>query len=239
MQSAVRMIFPPECVSCRAPVDTEFALCGDCWRDTPFIVGAVCDQCGTPVPQGDEADEDLRCDDCLRKPPPWSRGRAAVLYSDNARSMVLGLKHGDRQDLARPMSEWMARAARPILQKDMLVTSVPLNRWRLLKRRYNQSALLAQRIAQDAGLDYCPDLMLRPRATPKLDGKDAAAREETVSGALKLHPRHRDRAHGRHVLIVDDVMTSGATLSEATHILRAAGARNVSVLVFARVAKEP
>lgn len=238
MQSALRVLFPPECLSCRASVDSDFALCGTCWRDTPFVIGAVCDQCGTPVLQGDEAPEELRCDDCLRTPPPWARGRAAVLYRDNARSMVLSFKHADRQDLARPMAEWMARAAQPILQPGMLVAPVPLNRWRLLSRRYNQAALLAEKVAGLTGLEYCPDILLRPRATAKLDGKNAHARAETLNGALRLHPRRGDIVQGRHILIIDDVMTSGATLAEATRVLTASGAENVSVLVFARVAKE-
>ncbi|SMX46979.1 ComF family protein [Actibacterium lipolyticum] len=235
MQSALRLIFPPQCISCGVLVESEFALCGSCWRDTHFISGLVCDTCGVPLPG---EDEDVQCDDCMTMARPWTRGRAAVLYQDNARRLILSLKHGDRTELARPMATWLSRAVQPILRPDMMVAPVPLHRTRLLRRRYNQAALLAAAVAKDAGLEYCPDLLLRKKRTQIQEGMGVDARFANIAGALQAHPKRREICAGRHVLLVDDVMTSGATLAAGAEACRAAGARDVSVLVLARVAKD-
>lgn len=234
---ALHMLYPPQCLSCGALVTTDFGLCGPCWRDTPFIAGLVCDQCGVPLP-GEDTGKPEHCDDCLTIARPWSRGRAAMLYKDRGRSLVLALKHGDRLDLARPAAGWMLRAAAPILVPGMLVAPIPLHWMRLFKRRYNQSALLAAAIAKSAGLEHCPDLLIRTRPTATQDGKGRDARFANMSAALALHPKRGARVEGRHVLLVDDVMTSGATLAAAAEACIAGGAREVSVLTMARVAKD-
>jgi ComF family protein len=149
--------------------------------------------------------------------------------------MILQLKHGDRLDLARPLGDWMARAAAPILAPGIIVAPIPLHWFRLLRRRANQSALLSARVARVAGLDHIPDLLQRTRATPTQDGKGRDARFRNLSDAIRTHPRRITRAVGRHVLLVDDVMTSGATLAAAADALKGAGVAEVSVLVLARV----
>lgn len=233
----LHQVFPPQCMSCGGRVESDFALCGACWRETPFTLGLVCDGCGTPLPGQDEGRPE-HCDDCLSNERPWTRGRSALVYRDNGRRLVLALKHGDRLDLARPMADWMIRAAAPILSPGLLVAPVPLHRWRLLRRRYNQSALLSSRIARLAGLDHCPDLLLRRRATASQEGRSRTGRFENIEGAILPYPRHARLMAGRRILLVDDVMTSGATLDAASRACLEAGAAEVRVLVLARVAKD-
>jgi ComF family protein len=237
LRAALHLVYPPRCIACAAPVGSDFGLCPTCWRETPFTAGLVCDLCGVTLP-GEDPGHTVACDDCLAIARPWERGRAAMIYRDGARSLVLKLKHADRTDLARPMAEWLHRAAKPILMPGMLVAPIPLHWWRLFRRRYNQSALLAGGLAGLAGLTHCPDLLQRQRGTGTQDGRSRDGRFANMQGALRLHPRRRALVEGREILLVDDVMTSGATLAVATEVLLAAGAKRVCVAVLARVAKD-
>jgi predicted amidophosphoribosyltransferase len=241
MQSALRLIFPPQCVSCGSLVEEAFTLCGTCWRDTPFISGNVCDQCGTPLP-GVSSGGSERCDDCLTIKRPWNNGRAALIYRGNARRIVLGLKHGDRLDLAKPAAQWMLAAAKPLLlpdmPPDMSIVPIPVYWQRLLKRRYNQAAVLSQRIASSLSLKFEPDAIVRVRKTAVHDGMGREERFANMSDAIQPHPRKPRALAGKRVILVDDVMTSGATLAAATDACHASGAIHVSVLILARVAKD-
>jgi len=237
LQAALHLLYPPQCLSCDALVTTDFGLCSTCWRDTPFITGLVCDLCGVPLP-GEDPGHPVHCDECLTIARPWTRGRAALLYKDNGRRIVLALKHGDRLDLARPAAGWMARAAAPILRPDMVVVPVPLHWLRLLKRRYNQAALLSGSLAKAAGLVHCPDLLIRRRNTHSQEGRDRDGRFANMADALRVNPARDWQIAGRSVLLVDDVMTSGATLAAASEACLASGATEVSVVVLARVAKD-
>lgn len=237
-QTALRLVYPPQCLCCGGLVETEFGLCATCWRDAAFITGLVCDLCGTPLPGEAQPSEVVHCDDCMTIARPWVRGRATFLYRDTARKLVLALKHGDRLDIAKPAAAWMAQAARPILLPDMLIAPVPLHWMRLLKRRYNQSALLSAALANATGLAHCPDLLTRKLRTPSLDGASRDTRFATLNSAITATPGRRHRMIGRNILLLDDVMTSGATLAACTEACLAAGAAQVFVLTLARVAKD-
>jgi predicted amidophosphoribosyltransferase len=231
----VNTIYPPRCLACREATDAPRGLCGACWADTHFIAGETCARCGVPL-MGAGADD--LCDGCSGHPPPWDRGAAAMLYKGAGRRMVLALKHGDRLDMVPPLAGWMAAAGRDLLAGADLIAPVPLHWRRLVRRRYNQSAELARRIARLSGRTAAVDLLVRRRATAPQEGMDRAARAANQAGAFAVAPRHVARLAGRAVLMVDDVMTSGATLSACADTLRAAGAARVDALVLARVAFE-
>nr|WP_247744810.1 ComF family protein [Shimia sp. R11_0] len=236
-QTALRLLFPPRCVACGALVESDFALCADCWLEVTFLGGDVCDACGAPVIDGASEISPL-CDSCLYDRPPWSKGRAAFMYGGVGRSLVLALKHGDRTDIVRPAAKWLAGAAQPLLKPNTLVAPVPLHRWRYLRRRYNQAALVAEAVARHLSLPYCPDLLLRVRGLGSLEGLGAAARRQKLSGAICANPKHAEMLHKASVLLVDDVLTTGATLKAATEACLNANAKDVCVATLARVAKD-
>lgn len=237
LQAALHVLYPPQCISCAAQVTSDFGLCGDCWRETPFIAGLVCDRCGVPLPGG-EAQEVAVCDDCMTIARPWGQGRSALLYRDNGRSLVLALKHGDRMDLARPAAGWLMQAVRPVIRPGMLVVPVPLHWFRLFKRKYNQAVLLSKALAGLAGLEHCPDALVRRRTTGTQEGRTRDGRFANMADAFRVPKPRAALVEDREILLVDDVMTSGATFAAATEALFAAGARSVDVVSLARVAKD-
>lgn len=235
---ALALVYPSQCLMCRSLVESDFALCPSCWRDTPFLMGLVCNGCGAPLP-GDDASDDVLCDECIAHPRPWSRGRAAVLHDGNGRRIVLALKYHDRDDLAAPAAAWMARAAAPLITPSTLLVPVPLHWWRLFRRRFNQAAMLAQALAPLIDRPCAPDALIRPRATATLARQTRDERFATLNGAIRPHPRRGQAMAGRNVLLIDDVLTSGATLDACTRAAYAAGAADVRVLTLARAAKAP
>jgi len=235
-----RVLYPPACVACGAATEGDWNLCGPCWREAGFLAGTlVCDACGVPLPGRDDGTEGTLCDDCLRRPRPWSRGRAALPYRGPGRALVLALKHADRTDLAKPLGLWLATAARPLLLPGQVLVPVPLHWTRLLLRRQNQAQLLAREAGRTLGLPVLPDALLRRRATRSLGREGREARAKAMEGAIAPHPWRGRDLQGRPVLLVDDVMTSGATLSAAALAARAAGATDVRILVVARALLEP
>ncbi|KEJ90681.1 competence protein ComF [Sulfitobacter donghicola DSW-25 = KCTC 12864 = JCM 14565] len=237
LQTAVSMIYPPRCTTCGDLVESDFGLCGPCWRETAFLGGAICDACGVPLTSGGK-DGVFHCDTCMQDPPPWVQGRAAVIYRGNGRKLVLALKHGDRQELARPAGVWMANMVRNLVSKDTLVVPVPLHWSRLLRRRYNQSALLGAEVAKNLGVSFCPDALLRRVRTPSLEGLSHEARMVALEKAITPHPKRGHRLDGKPILLVDDVMTSGATLKACTNACFDAGSGPVRILTLARAVKE-
>lgn len=231
----MRMLYPPRCLACGGLVEQDNGLCAECFAQTPFITGLVCDLCGVPLPGSSEGP--VQCDDCLRIGRPWSRGRAPLRYEGVARRLVLGLKHGDRHDIVRTAADWMIRALPEDLPSECCVVPVPLHVTRLLQRRYNQSALLAQAIALRLEMEFCPDALIRQRRTHPLEGKSRDARFSELSDAIIAHPKRSEVLDGRSVLLIDDVMTSGATLSAAAQACHTAQCREIYVTVLARVAK--
>ncbi len=241
LQSAIHFLYPPRCLACGVETGSDHALCGPCWQDTPFVTGLVCDGCGLPLPGEDTGDRVL-CDACLDDPHPWGRARAPLLYEGAARKMVLALKHGDRLDLVHPLARWMVPLARDVAPQGQapggrLVVPVPLHRLRLLRRRFNQAALLGREVARMCDMPFCPDALMRRRRTIPQEGMGRVERFANQNGAFALHPRRRDLVRGKGILLVDDVLTSGATLRGCAQALLAGGAVQVNCVVLARVAR--
>ena len=238
MQNPLKILYPDQCVACGGLVDGAGGLCAACWAGTPFIDGLVCDACGAPL-LGEAAGARPLCDDCMAEHPPWAQGRSVMAYRDSGRRMVLGLKHSDRLDLVRPMASWMAARGAVLKSGDKVLVPVPLHWTRLLMRRFNQAALLAREVARIWGCDTVPDALIRTRRTRPQERMTKAERLENQAGAIRVNPARATRVAGSSVVLVDDVMTSGATLSVAARALKDAGAERVCVLTLARVVKEP
>jgi ComF family protein len=182
-------------------------------------------------------DDGVPCDDCMQHPRIWARGRAAAVYAGGARRVTLALKHGDRLDMGPTLARWMVKAGRDIIEGTDVIAPVPLHWSRLLKRRYNQAAELSKRVAQQCDVDHVPDLLTRHRRTIMQEDMTRDERYNNLNDAIKVTGRFTDLVLGKRILLVDDVMTTGATLSACAQACVSAGATNVNVLVFARVAR--
>lgn len=231
------LVYPPSCPGCRSEIAERGGVCPECWRGISFISPPACGLCGAPVPVG--LGLDPVCDSCAHAPPAWSRGAAAILYEGVGRSLVLGLKHGDRLEVAPLAARWMAGAGAPLLAAADLIAPVPLHWRRMIKRRYNQAGELAREVAKAAGRPEAAtlDLLVRTRRTPTQEGRSRGERFANVSGVIAVPPRRRALIEGRRVLLIDDVLTTGATLSACAEACREAGAADVAMLAFARVAR--
>ena len=225
---------PPRCPGCGAVTDEPHRFCLGCWTKLVFLGSPCCARCGLPFDYG--ADEELLCGRCIADPPAFARMRAAVAYDDIPRKVALKLKYGGRPGVAETMARLMARHLDG-LADDALVAPVPLHRWRIWRRGYNQAALLAAALARRGGFEARLDLVERVKATPPLKGMGPKERRETVRGAFRVAGRHKAALKGRPVLLVDDVYTSGATADGCARVLRRAGAAEVSVLCWARVVR--
>jgi ComF family protein len=220
-------------LSCDKPVGTDRTLCPACWNRIHFIAKPFCARCGAPfeVP----VDETTLCGGCIMHPPHFGAARAAMLYDDASRSLVLRFKHGDRIHTAKALASWMHRAGEEFWNDTDILIPVPLHRWRLFRRRYNQAALLTQNLAAIGRNRFLPDALLRLRPTPSQGHLNRKERQVNVKGAFGMNPKHQFIVEGKSVLLVDDVLTTGATVNECAGLLLNSGAKAVNVLVLARV----
>ncbi|HXT81620.1 MAG TPA: ComF family protein [Acetobacteraceae bacterium] len=226
---------PPQCACCDARVLRQGQLCANCFGRTNYISVPCCVRCGVPFPARDLAGPDSLCRSCDDNPPRFKCARAALRYDTHARRLILPFKHGDRTELAATLAEQMARAGSDLLRRADLLIPVPLHRRRLFRRKYNQAALLTLALGRLSGVPALPDVLLRLRRTPSLDDRSAAERAMLVSGVFAVRKSRLRQVGNRHMLLIDDVMTSGATASACADVLLKAGAKAVDVLVAARV----
>jgi ComF family protein len=227
-------LLPPDCPACHQPVERAGLVCADCFRHMRFISDPCCDRCGQPFAGTGFGGAGRICAPCAERPPPWRSARAALVYDEWSRVLVLRLKYADRIDLAPVLAHHMARVGQGLLDRADLLVPVPLHRSRLFHRRYNQAALLAHAVGRIAGVPVLPDALVRARATPPLARLGPASRRDILQGAITIRPSRRTGIENRRIVLVDDVMTTGATTGECARVLCAAGAASVDVLVAAR-----
>ncbi|MEM8800558.1 MAG: ComF family protein [Pseudomonadota bacterium] len=246
-------LLPPRCARCGDALGAQDGLCGSCWKTISFLSAPLCELCAFPLSfnetyaqktdcehsneDGKGEDAHLRCAACYSNPPPFAAGLAAVRYTDTSRALLLQLKYGDRTDLAGLFARWgqMALAQRPLATPIDICLPVPLHRARLRKRRFNQALLIARQLAKRNGWRLSVDGLIRHRPTKVQQGLTAAGRERNVSGAFRIRPKAADRFKGKHILLIDDVWTTGSTLRECARVLNRAGAKQVTALSIARV----
>ena len=232
-KSILDLLFPPLCIGCRTPV-ADSGFCASCWSKLTFLDGPACACCGLPFPVALEGEN--RCAACLARPPAFDRARAIFAYDENSRGAILALKHADRLELVPGFARWLARSGQSLIAESDIIVPVPLHRSRLWQRRYNQSAELARRLARDWKLACDPFALVRSRATPSQGAMASAkARRRNVLSAFKVPDT--SRVAGKRVLLLDDVLTTGATAEACARALKRAGAARVHMLALARVVK--
>ena len=224
------LAYPPQALD-GGPRPLSHGLSAEAWAKIRFIAEPLCDGCGSPFEYA-YAD---RCAACMARPRAFARARSAVIYDEASRDLILQFKHADRLDLAPLFCSWISRAAGDLLAEADAVAPVPLHPLRLLKRRYNQAAEIARPLARRHGLAYLPDALVRHRATESQGGKSGSGRRRNVAGAFAAPKRRRKQVEGRHILLIDDVLTTGATAEACAKALLQAGAAQVSLATLARV----
>ncbi len=239
-RAGLDVLLPPLCFGCGAAVEGRAALCLACWRRVRFLAPPVCETCGLPF----EADPGpgAICGECARAAPPFARARAAFVYDEASRGLILSFKHGDRTDAAPAFALWLMRAGADLLPGTpspgaQLIVPVPLHWTRLFARRYNQAALLAHAVGRRAGVPVSTGVLVRRRRTPSQGKLGRSARRRNLAGAFAVPGSRRTAIAGKRILLVDDVLTTGVTAGSCARVLLAAGAAAVDVLTLARVVR--
>lgn len=232
----VDLIYPPRCPLCGEGLAHQKGLCTECWSGLVIPGEPCCGKCQRPF--GDDGPQNsLTCGACMENPPKHDGVAAGTLYNDAARQLILNFKHGRRIALA-PMLARLMTSRLPELDGEWLAIPVPLHRFRLWQRGFNQSALLAREICRNSSAQLLVDGLVRKKATPSLGGLSKNERARNLKGAITANDRHRDAIAGAQILLVDDVLTSGATSSACVAALRKAGASKVVITCFSRVLDE-
>jgi ComF family protein len=234
-RATLDFLLPPHCPSCDEQVPVQGTFCPTCFARLNFITAPLCTCCGLPFGSAAQGGRLGVCLTCTAHPPQWHEARAALVYDDAARALILPFKNAGREELAQVLATQMARAGRALLARADILVPVPLHRWRLFRRGFNQAALLARALAEGASLPASLDALRRVRRTPPLGPLSATERARTLQGALAIRGSRLTRLQGRRVLLIDDVMTSGATANACAEMLKLAGCVAVDVLVAARV----
>lgn len=227
------LVVPPVCLSCQAPLAVHDALCAACWRQISFIRHPLCDRLGLPLPY--DTGGRMVSGAAVANPPDWERARAVAGFDRIMRELIHKLKYADRHDARRLFGRWLAAAGQELLVDADMLVPVPLHVVRLWQRRFNQSALLCAELTRITGVPTDPFVLTRVKATPSQVGLSEAERRSNMSGAFALHRGAESRVADRRIVIVDDVLTTGATLGACARVLRRSGAARIDVLSLAMV----
>ncbi|MEO0980563.1 MAG: ComF family protein [Pseudomonadota bacterium] len=231
LRGALNALLPLRCLCCERRVGSDDGLCPVCWHGMAFIEKPVCHRLGTPFAY--DVGKEAWSPRAIASPPVFDRLRSVAFYEGSAQRLVLAFKFGGKRELARPMGKWMSNAGREFLNPDCLIVPVPLHWVRMITRRFNQAGALAQVIAHDCGATYAPDILKRRKRTRRQVGLSADERQKNVRSAFRVEQSRQGRLEGRHVVLIDDVITTGSTITACTKTLLAAGAASVDVLTFA------
>jgi ComF family protein len=236
-QRASDFVFPPTCPGCGRINASHGALCQTCWRDISFIERPYCEVLGTPFEH--DLGPGFLSAAAIADPPVFDRLRSVCTFDGTARKLVHGLKYRDRTELAPMMAQWMARAGSEVLAECDLIIPVPLHTWRLLSRRFNQSAELARALADLTGKPLAANAVRRKKSTAQQIGLGKTQREANMRGAFEVTTKGKTELFGKRIVLVDDVYTTGATVSAVTRVMKRAGATDVTVLTFAMAIARP
>lgn len=236
MAAIINVILPPRCIFTGDTVDAQGTISPSAWASLAFISTPYCAACGFPF-EFEAGDADALCAACLKEPPVFDKGRSALRYDDASRDFILGFKHGDRMHAVTSMVPWLKMAGAEFWEEADVIVPVPLHRWRLMRRRYNQAAVMAIAMAKAMGKGSVPDALIRTRSTPSQGHLKAREREANVKSAFVVRDKRRNLIVGKNIILIDDVYTTGSTVSECAKALRQAGAQKIFVLTLARVVR--
>lgn len=226
------LLLPHRCLSCDTGVSEGPGLCPPCWAKVRFVEAPWCESCGRPFEI--DPQDGLLCGACLADTPLFDRARAAMIYDEASRPLVTGFKYADRTDFARAFGGWLERVGRDVLEEADYLVPVPLHPWRLWMRRYNQAGILASALSRETMIPVLHDGLLRVRHTRQQVGLTASRRRRNVAGAFRANPRRANDLRDAHIVLIDDVVTSGATISACLRALKRQKPASMSVLSLAR-----
>lgn len=232
----LNLILPPRCPITGEIVDTQGVMSSQAWRGLVFISDPRCDHCGIALDF--ETVDNAKCNQCIDKPPVFYSARAALVYNDTSRNLILGFKHGDKTHLIQSFMPWLRHAGRDLFVRADYLVPVPLHPMRMIARRYNQASLISGALSRAVNIAHLPDALYRVRSTPSQGHLTSDERINNVHNAFDVNPKSAIKIKGKNLVVVDDVYTTGATVNECAKVLYGYGAKNVSILTLARVIQD-
>lgn len=236
-RAGLNAVLPPLCLSCETLTESAHGFCAECWKGLHFITPPYCACCGLPFEFTVVMPDGALCGECMIERPRFSEARAALSYDNESRAVILPFKSHDRTDFAPAFARLMAQAGAALLEKAEVIVPVPLHPTRLFARRYNQAALLTLALSKISGKPARLQGLIRKKHTPSQGTLHRSERQRNVAGAFAVPENEKPHLVGRNVLLIDDVLTTGATASACASVLLIAGAKEVNVLALARVKK--